>query len=104
MINKRDNNINLVNQEARFNESIKRLIPNAKFICIKFYDGSLVKKNIDNIEKFGNCDIVEIVTHIPISTKKLRDLLKRAGCRLFDVTYETDEFHFFVRKEGERET
>lgn len=104
MVNKIDNNMHLINQETQFNESIKRIIPNAKFICIRFYDDSLVKKNIDNNENFGDCDVVEIVTHIPISTKKLRDLLKRVRYRLFDVIYETDEFHFFARKVGERET
>lgn len=104
VINRRNNNKHLVNQETRFNESIRSVIPNAKFICIKFYDDSLVKKNIDNNENFGKCDVVEIVTHISINTKKFRNSIIKAGYRLFDVMYEPDGFHFFVRKVGERET
>ena len=79
MINKSDNNIHLVNQEVRFNESIRRIIPNAKFICINFYEDSLIEKSLGNIKNLTSCDIIEIVTHISINTKKFGDLIKIAG-------------------------
>lgn len=104
MINKNDNNKYSINQELRFNESIRRIIPNAKFICINFYEDSLVKKDLGNNENLRNCDIVEIVTPISVNTKTFKSLIKKAGYRLFDVIYETNEFHFFVRKVGESET
>lgn len=104
MVNKSENNNHLINKEAQFNELIKGITPNAKFICINFFEDSLVKRSLGNNKNLTTCDIIEIVTHISINTKKFRDLIKKVGYRLFDVTYEPDGFHFFVRKAGERET
>ena len=40
MINKSNNNKHLINQELRFNELLRRIIPNAKSICINLYEDS----------------------------------------------------------------
>ena len=104
MVNKSENNKHLIDQETRFNELLKRTTHEAKFICINYYENPLNEKSLGNNKNPTNCDIIEIVTHIPISTKKFGDLMKNAGYRIFDVTYEPDGLHFFVQKIGERKT
>jgi hypothetical protein len=94
----------ILNQQIQFNELIKRITPNPKLICIKFSDESLVKNNSKSNKDFSHCDVIEIITHIPISTKNLNKLFKEAGYTLFDMIYEQDGLHFLVRKTGERET
>jgi hypothetical protein len=101
----RKRNENLVlNEKLQFNELIKRIIPNPKLICIKFSDESSMKNGPGRDKKLGHCDVIEIITQIPISTKNLNKLFREVGYILFDTIYEQDRLHFFIRKAGERET
>ena len=94
----------IINREMQFNELIKKVIPNPKFICIRLSDESSLKDNPRSNRDLSHCDVIEIITHIPVNTNNLNKLISEAGYKLFDVIYETDGLHFFVRKAGGKET
>ena len=98
MIGENEQYIDMEELEVWRTELINRLVPDKKINCIGFYEERVDPRDPEFHKKLFDCKIIEIVTNISINTEKFKDQIIKAGYRLLDVMYGSDNFKFLIQK------
>jgi hypothetical protein len=87
-----------ITQKEQLIELITKIRPDVKCDCIGFYSRESFHEVIEGDTLISNCSILELVTSSSADIKDFIKMIEKAGFRLLDILYYSNEFHYLIRK------